>query len=94
MLDHSPKADRTNCGENLAMHTDHQLLWTSSMASKMWYDEIDAPGYNFNNPGYYENPGTGHFTAMVWKSTTKLGCGISGSYAVCQYCDTAPNFMT
>jgi len=56
----------------------------------MWYDEVDNPGYDFNNPGF--SAGTGHFTALVWKSTTKLGCGVSGMYVVCHYCETAGNW--
>jgi len=30
---------------------------------------------------------------MVWKSTTKLGCGVSGWYVVCHYCDSTPNVI-
>ena len=36
---------------------------------------MTKPGYNFNNPGFYQNPGTGHFTQVVWKASTKLGIG-------------------
>ena len=28
-------------------------------ATKSWYDELYKPGYNFNNPGWNENPGAG-----------------------------------
>ena len=75
------------------MHTNTRLISETNEATKMWYDEIDEPGYDFSNPGYYENPGAGHFTAIVWKSTTKLGCGISGYYVVCHYCETAGNWL-
>ena len=46
-------------------------------ATKSWYDELYKPGYNFNNPGWNENPGAGHFTQVVWKGTTELGIGIA-----------------
>jgi len=90
---HSAGAERNGCGENLAMHSNLQLLWRTNVATKMWYDEIDTPGYNFDNPGYSQNPGTGHMTALLWKATTKLGCGVAGKYVVCHYCDETPNMI-
>jgi hypothetical protein len=27
----------------------------------------------------------GHYTQMVWKGTTQIGCGYAGAYTVCQY---------
>ena len=39
---------------------------------KSWYDEIS--NYNFNNPGYSDS--TGHYTQVVWKSSSILGMGL------------------
>jgi uncharacterized protein YkwD len=54
-------------GENLAM--DYPT-WSSVVDG--WYGEVKD--YNYNNPGFSLD--TGHFTAVVWKSTTKIGCGV------------------
>jgi hypothetical protein len=36
-----------------------------------WYDEIEA--YDFDHGAFAAN--TGHFTLMVWKASTQVGCG-------------------
>lgn len=54
-------------GENLALGYPS---WTSVING--WYSEVK--NYNYNKPGFAGN--TGHFTALVWKSTTKVGCGV------------------
>ncbi|KAI9490547.1 CAP domain-containing protein [Zychaea mexicana] len=41
-------------------------------AISAWYNEEEK--YDYNNPGF--SGSTGHFTQVVWKSTTELGCGI------------------
>jgi len=54
-----------------------------------WYDEIKA--YDFKKPGFSMK--TGHFTQVVWKGSTEVGCGLAeakkGSapayYVVCMY---------
>lgn len=72
-------------GENLAAGYP-----SISHAIQGWYNEnID---YAYNKPQFSSN--TGHFTQLVWKSTTKLGCalihcdgknGTPGDYLVCEY---------
>jgi uncharacterized protein YkwD len=54
-----------------------------------WYDEISD--YDFGNPGFGE--GTGHFTQVVWKGSSHVGCAwvscntkdTPGMYLVCEY---------
>jgi hypothetical protein len=65
----------SNYGENLALFqgygNDASALFKNAI--DMWYNEnVD---YNFNNPEF--SSATGHFTCLVWKSSTKFGMGIS-----------------
>lgn len=59
----------TGLGENIWMGTSGQF--TPRQIVDTWYGE--AGSYNFSNPGYA--PNTGHFTQIVWKNSTQLGCG-------------------
>lgn len=56
-----------------------------SDAVDAWYSEVSS--YNFDAPGWSSQ--TGHFTQLVWKSTTKVGCAYTTkctwSTYVCQY---------
>jgi glioma pathogenesis-related protein 2 len=45
----------------------------ASGATGSWYSEVS--NYNFNQPEGPHPGVTGHFTALVWKGTTKLGVG-------------------
>lgn len=72
-------------GENLA--TGYA---TPKKAVQIWYDESKL--YSYQRPGFSMD--TGHFTQLVWKNSTKLGCamvscdgknGTPGDYVVCEY---------
>ena len=85
---HSPSSSRKlngqAVGENL--YGCRGMAVTGDSATKSWYDEISQ--YNYNDPGF--KSGTGHFTQVVWKSTTSVGFGVSQSssgwyYVVANY---------
>lgn len=71
-------------GENLALGYP---LYDGETGVIAWYNEIKD--YDFSNPGFSES--TGHFTQVVWKDTTQVGCGYKncnnewGIYLVCNY---------
>ena len=58
-------------------------------AVQSWYDEVKI--YDFSKPGF--SGAVGHFTQLVWKNTTEVGCAVyslQGSkwletYVVCDY---------
>jgi hypothetical protein len=51
----------------------------------LWGDEYEK--YDWNQPKFDES--TGHFTQLVWKNTTQVGCGSKlcdqGWFLVCEY---------
>ncbi|KAI8338423.1 CAP domain-containing protein [Chlamydoabsidia padenii] len=61
-------SDNPSYGENIAMGYD-----TWDQAVDAWYSEVKM--YNYNNPGF--SGSTGHFTQVVWKETTEIGCGFT-----------------
>jgi uncharacterized protein YkwD len=89
--------NRNNVGENLyASYTTETSIDPTTLGNKAvsdWYSEIKD--YNYASPGFSSD--TGHFTQVVWKGSTQLGCGaaqgtatIEGTkynafYVVCQY---------
>jgi len=72
-------------GENLAAGYENVTT-----AVNVW--GLEREEYNFSAPGFAET--TGHFTQLVWKATTTVGCGryacdgkngTTGYYVVCEY---------
>lgn len=76
-------------GENLAAGTEGVLDPEATV--KMWYDEIAK--YRFPDGGFSME--TGHFTQVIWRGTTQVGCGHSqckgNDIWVCNY-DPAGNW--
>ncbi|XP_032298499.1 Golgi-associated plant pathogenesis-related protein 1 isoform X1 [Coturnix japonica] len=68
VLKHSSESANGKCGENLAWASYDQ---PGKDVADRWYSEIK--NYSFQNPGF--SSGTGHFTAMVWKNTKRMGVG-------------------
>jgi uncharacterized protein YkwD len=82
---HSSDAYRKNkggfadLGENLAYGGKR---WVGPGGVDAWHDEIK---YTNNGTVSQFLPTYGHYTQVVWKSTTHLGCGINGKLLVCEY---------
>jgi uncharacterized protein YkwD len=76
-LSHGHAGLKSEYGENASWQASSQGTVPASAAGAVdsWYSE--NANYNFNEPGQPLDPGKaiGHFTAMVWKGTTKLGVG-------------------
>ena len=60
------------------MSSGRNVDMSGQQATDMWYKEIKD--YNFSKPGFGSK--TGHFTQMVWASTTHMGAAkeVKGSH--------------
>lgn len=97
LFQHSASNQRNNAGENLYVsYTTAPSINYATLANtavQSWYNEVKL--YNYSSPGF--SSATGHFTQVVWKSSTQLGCGtakgtktLNGTkynafYVVCHY---------
>ncbi|XP_058118518.1 Golgi-associated plant pathogenesis-related protein 1-like [Anopheles ziemanni] len=86
---------RTNgkYGENLYAQFGSTCI-TASKPTNSWYNEIKYYRFGASQPHNFSQ--VGHFTALVWKKSRRLGVGIasrgSNVYVVCNY-DPPGNFM-
>ena len=88
-LAHSPRAGRRGQGENLWMGTAGVFAVEAMVGS--WADER-----RYFRPGIFPAVSTtrnwadvGHYTQMIWRGTTHLGCALHRSrrwdYLICRY---------
>lgn len=94
---HSSASQRNNAGENLYVsYTTANSIAAGTLGNQAvtsWYNEVSA--YNYASPGFSMQ--TGHFTQIVWRNSTQLGCGAARGtktlngraynafYVVCHY---------
>ena len=76
--EHGTAASRDNAGENLfwaaSSGPSPPINYTDAVES--WYSEISDYLFPTSASGAISNGGvTGHFTQIVWKDTTQVGCG-------------------
>jgi Cysteine-rich secretory protein family len=87
---HAPFDMNNPQGENLAWGT--KGWFTATIGAQSWADEksnyvkgTPIPPYTPGQTG----PVTGHYTQMVWKETTQIGCATASdadrTYLVCRY---------
>ncbi|CAL8139270.1 unnamed protein product [Orchesella dallaii] len=76
-IDHSCPHREKGMGENLyaGWGKEDPDEAIAKEACQLWYDEIKD--YSFANPKSSNFTATGHFTQLVWKSSTDLGMGIA-----------------
>lgn len=93
---HSSDNERNGAGENLFYTLSQFPLDPSTLAAKAveaWYEEVQD--YDYSDPRFSVD--TGHFSQVVWKGTTEVGCGVAQgpkmiagrnatiNYVVCHY---------
>jgi len=75
MFMHNP--NRGNLGENIYATTANPSATTPADAVTLWAAEAQYYDYASNTCSAPTPPGTcGHYTQVVWRDTTALGCGV------------------
>ena len=78
--------DGTEVGQNLASSSDPNAPVSGLV--QLWINE--KFDYNIESGACNDGKVCGHYTAMVWSTSNKVGCGIKkcpgmGTYLVCDY---------
>ena len=63
-------SERGNLGENIAAATPD--YWDTEGVVKAWADEV--VDYNYENNSCATGKVCGHYTQVVWRATTRVGC--------------------
>ena len=72
---HSSNESRTGQGENLYMYSGFSSDTPAGDGSTAWYNEIDDYTYSVIGSPENANVMIGHYTQMIWSSTTEVGIG-------------------
>eukprot|EP00927_Polykrikos_kofoidii_P082960 TRINITY_DN8386_c0_g2_i2.p1 TRINITY_DN8386_c0_g2~~TRINITY_DN8386_c0_g2_i2.p1 ORF type:complete len:2144 (-),score=370.59 TRINITY_DN8386_c0_g2_i2:345-6290(-) len=89
-MKHSPTSSRSGIGG--FEYIGENIVWGRNMVGAagvdQWYSEILT---TVNQEGAVDDSNetllssAGHFSQLVWRETTKIGCGMDGLLLVCQY---------
>jgi len=91
-LVHRPSGD-DSYGENIAFFSGH--TFDAAYPVELWNEE--KSDYRYAPISYSNFSSIGHYTQVIWKNTTQVGCGCAKSergayFFVCNY-DPAGNFI-
>ena len=89
MFQHSPGSDRPGQGENLWAGTasafSYDQMADAWISEKRYFRDEAFP--NVSTTGNWQD--VGHYTQIVWRDTTRFGCGIATGlgrdWLVCRY---------
>jgi hypothetical protein len=88
-LEHSPAQSRPGQGENLWMGTAGAFSIEEMIVSWATERSLLVPGVvpNVSRSGHFGD--VGHYTQMIWRATTRVGCALhrtrASDYLICRY---------
>ena len=89
MFQHSNRQARRGTGENLWMGTHGAFNVEAMVAGWAAEKRYFVPGIFPNNSSSGNWEDVGHYTQMIWATTTRIGCAIASTpridYLVCRY---------
>lgn len=99
-FEHESRDKRKGAGENLSTASRSASQFTDGeavhrQAAGDWYSEIKDYKFGAANPAEDTNGVVGHFTQLVWKASTEVGCANAtyakdGMFTVVSVCRYAP----